>query len=163
MVSIIAAVAENNVIGKDNDLIWHLPKDLKFFKETTSGAPVIMGRKNYESIPEKYRPLPGRQNIIVTRQNNYNAPKCDIVNSLSEGITKAKGSEIFIIGGGEIYKMALEKKLVDRMYITHIHETFKGDTFFPEFDASKWNSKKLLEHQAEEKNPHDFTIIQYDK
>lgn len=163
MVSIIAAVALNNVIGKDNDLIWHLPKDLKFFKETTKGAPVIMGRKNYESIPEQYRPLPGRQNIVITRQDDYQAPDCDVVNDLNEAIQVAKGEEIFIIGGGQIYTMALEQNIVDRMYITHILDRFDGDTFFPEFNADEWRSKVIMKHEADDKNPHSFIVKEYNK
>ena len=110
-VSLIAAVSRNNVIGKNNNLIWHLPKDMKFFKDTTQGHHVIMGRKNFESIPHKYSPLPNRTNIIITRQNNYLAKGCIVVNSIKEAleIAKQKGEkEAFIIGGGEIYKLALE-------------------------------------------------------
>src|SRR5690606_9113679 len=138
-VTIVAAVAENNAIGKDNDLIWSLPDDMEFFKEKTRGKPVIMGRKNYESIPEKYRPLPGRENIVITRKKDFHAPKCKVVHSIEEAIDHCKGQEeICVIGGGEIYKLALEKNVIDIMYITEIHASFEADAFFPEFDKSEW-------------------------
>ena len=126
-VSLIVAAAENGVIGKDNDLIWHLPKDMRFFKDTTLNHHVIMGRKNFESIPHKYSPLPNRINIVITRQANYSAKGCLTVNSIEEALKisrKNKDQEPFIIGGGEIYKLALEKKLVDKIYLTKIHQTF---------------------------------------
>ena len=134
IVSLIVAVSENGVIGKDNDLIWHLPKDMRFFKETTMGHHVIMGRKNFESIPHKYSPLPNRTNVIITRQADYIAEGCVGVNSVEAALEIAKqngDTEPFIIGGGQIYKIALENNLVDRIYLTKIHHTFDGDTFFP--------------------------------
>ena len=112
VVSLIVAVSENKVIGKDNDLVWHLPTDMKFFKDTTKGHFVIMGRRNYESIPHKYRPLPNRTNVIVTRQDNYKAEGCLVVNSVEEAIKLAQKSgdkEPFVIGGGQIYKHAIEQ------------------------------------------------------
>ena len=123
-VSLIVAVAENGVIGKDNDLIWNLPKDMRFFKETTWGHHVIMGRKNFESIPERYRPLTNRTNIVITRQNNYKAEGCVVVNSLEAALEVAQynsDNEPFIIGGGQIYKLALEGNLVDKIYFTEVH------------------------------------------
>ena len=134
IVSIIVAASENNVIGNNNDLIWHLPKDMKFFKDTTKGHHVIMGRKNLESIPHKFRPLPNRQNIVVTRNKKYVADGCLVVTSIEEGLSiakKNKEKETFIIGGGQIYKLALELNLVDKIYLTRIHANFEGDTFFP--------------------------------
>ena len=160
-VSLIAAIAENNVIGKDNDLIWRLPADLKFFKETTSGHAIIMGRKNYESIG---RPLPNRQNIIITRNPEYQVEGCLVVNSLEAALEAAQANgdtEPFIIGGGEIYKMALP--LVDKMYITRVHEEFDGDTFFPDVDYSKWDELKRERREPDEKNVHPFTILIYKK
>ena len=165
IVSLIAAVAKNNVIGKDNRLIWSLPKDMKFFMDTTMNHHVIMGRKNFESIPDKYRPLKNRTNIIVTKNQNYNALNCLVTNSITEGIDFAKDkgeSECFIIGGGQIYKLALELNLVNRMYITHINESFDGDTFFPEVNYKLWSSELLADHLADENNPHDFKIMKYD-
>ena len=127
-VSLIVAVSENGVIGKDNDLIWHLPKDMKFFKETTMGYHVIMGRKNFESIPHKFRPLPNRTNIVITRQSDYKAEGCIVVNSVEEALKVAKShgeNEAFIIGGGQIYKLALDANLVDKVYLTKIHHSFE--------------------------------------
>lgn len=166
IVSIIAAVAENKVIGKDNDLIWNLPKDMKFFMDTTQNHFVIMGRRNYDSIPEKYRPLKNRTNVIVTRQDSFTAPDCIVTNSIEEGIQIAnekRDNECFVIGGGQIYKTALDNKLVDRMYLTHIKESFEGDTFFPDFDSSMWKQTVIMEYTKDEKNPHDFVVIQYDR
>ena len=163
-VSIIVAVANENVIGKDNDLAWHLPKDMKFFMDTTLHHYVIMGRKNYESIPEKYRPLKNRTNVVVTRNKDYQAPECVVVASIREGIEAAKingDQECFIIGGGQIYKESLEMNIVDKMYITHIDEKFEGDTFFPEFKKEDWNLRVLMEHQKDEKNTHNFIVTEY--
>ncbi|MES2838495.1 MAG: dihydrofolate reductase [Bacteroidota bacterium] len=160
-ISIIVAVAKNNVIGKDNQLIWHLPADMKFFKEKTSGHTIITGRKNYESIPEKFRPLPNRVNIVITRQNDYNAPGAIVVNSLEQAIEKAKqnnDNEIFIIGGAQIYAQSLD--LVDKMYVTKIDHEFEGDAFFSEIDYSKWKIVLEIKHTADEKNKYDFTIFE---
>ncbi len=166
IVSIIVAIGKNREIGKDNDLIWHLPKDMKFFMDTTKEHHVVMGRKNYDSIPEKYRPLKDRTNVIVTRQNQLEAPSCDVVNSIEEGIELANSRgerECFIIGGGQIYKQALDRGLVDKMYITHIDEEFDADTFFPEFDSSGWNTKEIMIHSKDEKNKYDFVVLEYSK
>lgn len=163
-ISIIAAVAENNVIGKDNDLIWDIPRDMKFFKEKTKGHYVIMGRRNYDSIPEKYRPLPGRPNVIVTRQEGFKAPNCHVVNSIEEGIKLAteKGeTEIFIIGGGQIYKDTIERKLANTMYLTWIHHDFEGDTFFPEFNNEEWTETAREKVTADEQNPYSFDFTTY--
>jgi len=164
-VSLIVAVSENGVIGKDNDLIWHLPKDMKFFKETTQGHHVIMGRKNFESIPHKFRPLPNRTNVIITRQSDYKAEGCLVVNSVEESIEMAKqngDTEPFIIGGGQIYKIALEQNLVDRIYLTRIHHVFEGDTFFSELN-SDWEEVKREDCFADEKNKYDYSFIVLEK
>ena len=140
--SIIVAISENNGIGKDNDLLWYLPSDMKFFRKTTLGHCVITGRKNYESIPEKYRPLAKRTNIIVTRNANYKADGAVVKNSLEEALEFAKSeneSEVFIIGGGQIYKEAMGKNVIDKMYITHVAKNYDADTFFPEIELSNWN------------------------
>ena len=165
VVSLIVAVSENNVIGKDNDLIWNFPKDMKYFKDTTEGHFVIMGRKNFESIPHKFRPLPNRTNIIVTRNKNYSADNCLVTNSLREAVNVAKKNneeEAFIIGGGEIYKLALEEDLVDRIYLTRIHHEFDGDTFFPYIDE-KWIETHRSEYKKDEKHKYDFTFLTYEK
>jgi dihydrofolate reductase len=161
---IIVAIAQNNAIGKDNNLLWHLPADMKFFKEQTSGHTVITGRKNYESIPEKFRPLPNRTNIVVTRDKNYKAPGAMVVNSLEEAIEKAKnlGAEkCFIIGGGQIYKESLEKNLVDEMLITHVEVAPPADTFFPEIDQSNWEKELITELITDEKNKFSMEIYRY--
>lgn len=163
MISIIVAVAENNVIGKNNSLIWHLPADMKYFKEKTSGHCIITGRKNYESIPEKFRPLPNRTNIVVTRQADYNAPGAIIVSSIEEAIEKAKqtgDTEIFIIGGAEIYKQFL--RYADKIYLTTIYHSFEGDSFFPEWNAHEWRETNRIKGITDEKNiySHDFITLE---
>jgi dihydrofolate reductase len=164
-VSLIVAVAENGVIGKDNDLIWHLPKDMRFFKETTTGHHVIMGRKNFESIPERFRPLPNRTNVVITRQSDYQAEGCEVVNSLEAALELAQANgdaEPFIIGGGQIYKLALEGDVVDKIYLTKVHQGFEGDTFFSEL-SEEWKEVDRVEHQKDEKHCCDFSIITYEK
>ena len=164
MISIIVAIAENNVIGKDNTLIWHLPADMKFFKEKTTGHCIITGRKNYESIPEKFRPLPNRTNIVITRQTNYNAAGALVVGSIEEALKTATATgddEIFIIGGAEIYKQCLN--LVDRVYLTQIHQLFEGDAFFPELDSSKWKETHRTKGITDEKNKYDYDFLIFDK
>ncbi len=164
-VSLIVAVSENGVIGKDNDLIWHLPKDMKFFKETTLGHHVIMGRKNFESIPHKYRPLNDRTNIVITRQLGFKAEGCIVVNSVVAALDIAKNNgdtEPFIIGGGQIYKIALEQNLVDRIYLTKIHHNFDGDTFFPELN-SEWKEINRQDCFSDEKNKYDYSFIVLEK
>ena len=127
MINLIAAVSKNWVIGNNNTLIWKLPADLKRFKEITSGHPVIMGRKTYESIG---RPLPNRRNIIITRDVNYSVDGCEVTHSLTDALELVKDSEVFIIGGGEIYQQSMS--IADRIYLTIVHENFNGDTYFPE-------------------------------
>ncbi len=164
IISIIVAVSENNVIGKDNTLIWHLPADMKYFKEKTSGHCVITGRKNYESIPEKYRPLPNRINIVITRQENYIAPGAIIVNSLEESINRAKengNNEIFIIGGAEIYKQSIH--LADKLYVTQIHHSFDGDAYFPEIDLKCWKETKRIDCTKDEKNRFNYSFLEFVK
>ena len=166
IISIIVAISKNQVIGKNNQLIWHLPKDMKFFMDTTMDTVVIMGRKNYESIPKKYRPLKNRKNVIITRNKSYVAKGCTVVNTIDESLkflNNIENSEVFVIGGGEIYKKFLEKELVDRMYVTHIDEYFDGDTFFPDVNYDNWKSTEILAHRKDENNPHDFKIMVYDK
>lgn len=166
MVSLIVAVAENNAIGYNNDLIWHLPNDMKYFKEVTLNHHIITGRKNYISIPSKFRPLVNRTNIVLTHDLNFNEEGCIIKHSLQDAINFAKEhkeTEVFIIGGGQIYKEALEKKIIDKIYITHVHEHFTADTFFPEIDFSKWDQLKNEPHFADEKHKHAYTFAVYQK
>jgi len=160
LVSLIAAVSENNVIGKGNQLPWHLPADMKYFREITMGRCLIMGRKNYDSIPEKFRPLPGRTNIIVTRQKNFSADRCIVVNSMEEALDQAKKkkeTEAFIIGGGEIFKHSLH--LADKIYLTRIHHIIDGDVFFPELNADEWKEESAQHCKADEKNKFDYSFL----
>ena len=164
-VSLIVAVSENGVIGKNNDLIWHLPKDMKYFKDTTLGHHVVMGRKNFESIPHQYSPLTGRKNVVITRQNDYTAEGCIVVSSIESALEIAKlngDEEPFIIGGGQIYKIALEKKLVDKIYLTRVHHCFDGDTFFPNL-GKEWIESEKIEYKADGKHAHDYSFLIYKK
>ncbi len=164
-VSLIAAVADNGVIGKDNDLVWSLPDDMSFFKASTSGRHVIMGRRNYESIPHKFRPLPGRPNIVMSRNSEYDSGGAALVTSLEDALEIAREageSEAFIIGGGQIYTMALDARIVDTMYITHVHGEPDGDAFFPEFDSTQWKLTVLDDHPADDRHEFSFTICKYD-
>ncbi|AHM59578.1 dihydrofolate reductase region [Flammeovirgaceae bacterium 311] len=157
--SIIVARADNGVIGKDNGLIWHMPHDLKFFKDTTSGHYVIMGRKSYEAIN---KPLPNRLNIIVTRQQDYFKENCLVLHSLEKALQLAENQqqqEAFILGGGEIYRQALDNGWVDRIYLTEIKDSFEGDTYFPELDMSQWEETKREEYQADHQNPHAYAFV----
>ncbi len=164
MISIIVAVAENNVIGKDNQLIWRLPADMQFFKDKTMGHCVITGRKNYESIPEKFRPLAGRTNIVITRQKDYKAPGAIVVDSIESAISAAKetnDSEIFIIGGAEIYKQSLA--FSDKIYLTKIHHSFEGDTYFPELNLKEWKETNRVKGIVDEKNKYEHDFITYQR
>ncbi|HLG34997.1 MAG TPA: dihydrofolate reductase [Bacteroidia bacterium] len=161
-ISLIAAVSENNVIGKDKHLPWHLPADMKYFRETTMGHCVIMGRRNYDSIPEKFRPLPGRTNIIVTHQKKFSAPDCVVVNSIVAALNEAEKkneTETFIIGGGEIFKEVMNT--ADKIYLTRIHHTFEGDVFFPELNTEEWKEESSEHFKADEKNKFDYSFLIY--
>lgn len=165
-VHLIVAVANaNNAIGKDNGLLWHLPKDMQFFRRTTVGFPIITGRKNFESIPKKFRPLPERKNIVVTRQSDYSYEGAVITHSLEDAIEKAKEDnpeKCFIIGGGQIYQEALDKDLVDQMHITWVKGDFDADTFFPKLDLkNKWQLYREEGYLANEKNPYDMVFGMY--
>ena len=153
MINIVVAKASNNVIGAKNDLIWHLPNDLKHFKSITSGHPIIMGRKTFESLG---RPLPNRTNIVVTRDQNWNAEGIEIVSSLSKAIEVAKtiADDIFVIGGGNIYKQAME--FTDILYITEVHHEFDGDTYFPEIDNDEWEEVEREDFKKDEKHPYAY-------
>ena len=136
-VFLIAAVARNNAIGKDGALPWHLPEDMKYFRETTRGKPVIMGRKTWESLPERFRPLPGRTNIVLSRNGNYAANGATVVASLEEALhAAADAEEVFVIGGAELYRQALP--IAQRLYLTELATDFAGDAFFPEHADDAW-------------------------
>lgn len=161
--TLIVAVGRNNEIGKNNDLLWHLPRDMKFFKDTTNGHIVVMGRKNWESIPEKFRPLRNRENIVLTRNKDYEAEGAKVITSLDaiSGAIQDDHKTCFIIGGAQIYEQAIEDGNVHEMYITHVDESFAADTFFPKMDLDSWKSEVILEHEKDEKNAHSFTIKRY--
>ena len=155
MINIIVATSENNVIGRGNDIPWYIPEDLEHFKKLTTGNTVIMGRKTYESLPKEYRPLPNRVNIVITRDKNYQAKGCLVVNNLEDAFRKADNNrEIFIIGGGQIYREGL--KFADRIYLTKIHKNISGDTYFPKLNKF-W---KLVDE--EEKSGFSFLTYVYD-
>ena len=163
--SLIVAVDQQGGIGKNNDLMWSLPADMKFFKETTTGGVVILGRKNYESIPERFRPLPNRLNIVISRNNAYECPGAELVHSLSDAIELGAklqpDAKQFIIGGGEIYRWALTDDLVNEMFITHVDHTFDADTFFPLDAMEGWNAETIAQHEVDEKHAYAFTIKRY--
>ncbi|SDR71302.1 dihydrofolate reductase [Polaribacter sp. KT25b] len=161
MITIIAAIAKNNALGKDNDLIWHLPADLKRFKKVTTGHHILMGRNTFESIG---KPLPNRTTIIVTRNKNYFKDGCLIANSLEDAIELAKNdAEIYVIGGAEIYKYAIENNLVDALDITLVHHEFEADAFFPEIDTKIWKEVSREDFKADKKNNFDYSFVSYRK
>lgn len=160
MLTLIAAAAENNALGKDNELLWHLPNDFKRFKAITTGHYIIMGRKTFESFP---KPLPNRTHVIITKQNNYYVPDgCIVVSSLEEAIKVCpKNDEAFVIGGGQIYHQAIN--LVDKIDLTRVHTTVDADTFFPEFNLDEWELVFEEFHTKDEKHLFDFTFLTYIK
>lgn len=153
MITIIAAAGENNELGKNNDLVWHLPDDFKRFKQLTTGHYIIMGRKTFESFP---KPLPNRTHVVITRNTNYQNEDAIIVSSLEEAIEVSKDdSNPYIIGGGEIYKLSLP--YAHKIELTRVHGTFEADTFFPEFSEKEWNLAKKEFHEKDEKHQYAFT------
>ncbi|MDB4297245.1 dihydrofolate reductase [Flavobacteriaceae bacterium] len=157
MTTIIAAKAQNNELGKDNDLIWHLPADLKRFKAITTGHHIIMGRNTYESIG---RPLPNRTTVIITRNTDYTAEGCIVVNSIEKAIDIAKEDDnAFIIGGAQIYNDAIN--FVDVLDICEVHETFEADVYFPTIDKTIWEEVERTDHTADEKNKHNYSFVKY--
>ncbi len=154
IISIVVAIAENNAIGKANKLLWHLPADLKHFKTITTGHPVIMGRKTYDSVG---KPLPNRRNIVITRDTTLRLPGVEVVNTLDAAIVLCEGAEeVFIVGGAEIYKMAMP--LTDRIYLTIVRAVFDADTFFPPIPAAEWEETARESHGPDEKNALGYTF-----
>ncbi len=155
----IAAAAENNALGKDNDLVWHLPDDFKRFKRLTSGHHIIMGRKTFESFPKL---LPDRTHVIITRKEDYSPENTIVVHSMEEALKVSKlDDQAFIIGGGEIYKMGME--YADRIELTRVHGEFEADTHFPEIDKSEWEIVKDQFHDKDEKHDYSFTYLTYER
>ena len=150
----IATVAENNALGKNNDLLWHLPLDFKRFKEITSGHHIIMGRKTFESFP---KPLPNRTHIVISRQGNYNPEGCIVVENLEKALAICpKNENLFIIGGGEIYKQSIH--LADQLDITRVHNSFDADVYFPEIDPEIWELTSETFNPKDEKHLYDYTF-----
>ncbi len=157
--SLIVAASENHVIGKGGKIPWHLPADLKHFRDLTQGHPVIMGRKTYESIGH---PLPNRTNIVITRGKEVKIEGCTIVHSLEDALRIVSDSpEVFVIGGGEIYKEALP--LADRIYLTRVHAIVEGDAFFPEIDPKQWREVSRERHAADAEHLYPYTFLVYER
>jgi dihydrofolate reductase len=164
IISLVAAVATNRVIGKDNDLPWRLPDDMKFFMETTINHFVVMGRKSYEALPPKFKPLPNRVNIIITRQTDYQAGNCIITGTIEEALKYAETHnqrEVFIIGGGNIFTQAMP--LADKLYLTEVKASIEGDTFFPEYDHSQWREISRQQHAIDDRHNYEFDFVIYDR
>lgn len=153
----ISAVAENRVIGNKNALPWHLPADFKYFKEATSGKPIVMGLNTFKSIGEK--PLPDRKNVILNNDPNYVSPEgCLVAHSIDEVLEILKDEpEIMICGGASVYKQFLP--LSQRLYLTFIHQDFEGDTYFPEFNINEWKEIKRIDCEPDEKNPYSYSFV----
>lgn len=157
--SLVVAVSRNGVIGRDNQLPWRLPADLAFFKRVTMGHPIIMGRKTHESIG---KPLPGRLNIVVTGQRDYDAPGCTVAHSLDDALSAAGAAEeVSIIGGSSIFQAALPR--ADTIYLTEVDADVEGDVFFPAFDRSLWSEAEIERHAADERHAYPFRILRLER
>ena len=158
-VTLIAAAGENNELGKDKDLVWHLPDDFKRFKNLTTGHYIIMGRKTFETFP---KPLPNRTHVVITRKKDYNPDAAVVVHSLEKALeVSAEDPQPFVIGGGEIYKLAMSK--ADKIELTRVHGEFEADTFFPEIDEKDWRLVSSTFHPKDEKHDHAFTYLTYER
>lgn len=159
MITLIAAVGKNNTIGKNNQLLWHLPNDFKRFKQITTNHFIIMGRKTFESFP---KPLPNRTHIVISRQKNYAPNGCIVVSNLEKAIEICpKNQEIFIIGGGEIYKQSII--IADKLDITKVHHSFDGDVFFPEIDLKIWKLTATIFNNKDEKHQYDYSFQVFER
>ncbi|MDB4978801.1 MAG: diacylglycerol kinase [Candidatus Peribacteria bacterium] len=165
IISLVAAASENNIIGDssapNHAIPWNLPNDMQYFRAVTKGKPVIMGRKTLEFIG---RALPGRKNIVITRQSGFTFPGIDVTDSLEKALTLARESEpeeVCVIGGGEIYRQALP--LADRVYLTRVHAEIDGDTTFPELPDAEWKEISREEHQQDEQHAYAYTFLQYER
>jgi dihydrofolate reductase len=155
MITLIAALAENNCIGKNGTLPWHIPEDLAHFKELTNGKIVLMGRKTWESLPEKFRPLPNRKNIVISRQKGYELPAdVEIFDEITDAFKKYQKDEIFVIGGAEIYRQSIEA--ADILEITRVHQVVDGDAFFPEIKKDIWEEVGRIDFEK-------FSFLRYKK
>ena len=157
IISLVVAASDNNVIGKNNQLLWHLPKDMKFFKNVTWAMPVVMGRKTFEAIGNK--PLSGRKNIVITRQQGWKADGVSVVNSVDAAVALAEElnyKEIFIIGGGQIYMIAFDQ--ANKIYMTRVHAELEGDTYFPVIEKDDWKLVSKTDNPADEKHAYAFSF-----
>ena len=162
MLSLIAAVAANRAIGRNNELLWHLPADMAYFRETTRGQPVIMGRKTWESLPARFRPLPGRQNIVISRNTDYETPGATLLDSLEAAVSIINANEnAFVIGGAEIYRQALP--IADRLYLTQIEQDVAGDVFFPAIAPGDWQEISRSATQTDARSGLRFSFVVYQR
>jgi dihydrofolate reductase len=162
MVSMVVAVAENGVIGETNSIPWYLPADLAHFKEKTLGHTVLMGRKTYQSIMERLgHPLTDRRNVVITTQEKFQAPGCEVFSSLETALASLKDEDVYVIGGAEVYQQALP--LTDRIFLTKVHATPQGDKYFPELKTTSWKEVDSELHHPDEKNPVAYTFMTYER
>jgi len=158
LISLIVAMGQNRVIGINNRLPWRLPAEMRYFRDTTMGKPIIMGRKTHESIG---RALPGRQNIILTRSRTYESVGCTIVHSVQEALAVAKGTEVMVIGGAQLYELFLP--LADRIYLTQVETEFEGDSFFPRIDRGEWSEISRETFEADGMNQYQYNVILFER
>lgn len=166
-ISIIAAIGKNNELGRNNDLLWRLKSDMDFFKRTTTNHWVVMGRKSWESLPARFRPLPHRENVVVSRDPSFSAQGARVFNSIEKALQCASElaiEQVFIIGGGQIYTEALQLGLVDEMYLTHVDATFDdADVFFPAIELTAWRVEQVTHFDANDSNEFSGKILHYEK
>lgn len=161
-IAYVVAMDNNRLIGRDNDLPWRLPDDMVWFRERTMGKPCVLGRKTYDSLPARFRPLPGRLNIVVTRNPDYHAPGALVVQSVDEALHAAgEVDEIIIVGGSALFRQLMP--VVDRIYLTQVHGAAEGDVFFPEFNADEWQETYRQEHSSDEQHAYSFTWLVLDR
>lgn len=165
-IEIVVACDEKFGIGKNGQLLWQLPDDLKFFKQITLGHPVIMGKNTYQSIPQQFRPLPGRKNLVISRTLKKTHDEIEIFDDIDKCLRfcqRLQFERVMVIGGGLIYQQFMERNLVDTIYFTLVHAIFDADTFFPYFNRQKWNPERLHYHAKDQKHNYDFTFFRFDK
>ncbi len=161
-IAYVVAMDDNRLIGRDNTLPWRLPDDMAWFRDKTMGKPCVMGRKTYDSLPDRFRPLPGRLNIVVTRNPDYEAPGAVVVHSVEDALAAAgEAEEIIIVGGADLFGRLLP--VVDRLYLTHVHDAAEGHVYFPEFDRDEWREIYRQHHPADERHAQAFTWMILDR
>jgi len=157
--SLIVAMDDNRLIGSNNDLPWQMPADLAYFKRTTMGKPIVMGRKTFTSIG---RPLPGRRNIVITRNSGFSAPGCEIANGIQAAMSLCSDvEEVMLIGGASLYQQTIDQ--ATRLYVTRIHHSFDGDTWFPEIDPGLWKEESREDHNADHSNPYAYSFMKFSR